>query len=771
MRKDFSNQAAKGDVVIARRRLLFSAAAATVLAGCGGSDASTTGTPASPQPNPPGSPPPNSPPPNSPPPNSPPPNSPPPSNPPPSPPPPPVPPPVGSTLSNFQLTSSVGGNNLPFAFGHPFRRGDIPANAHITAAVAGLSNFSADVRNRWPDGSVKFAVLSGTVNVGAGQSIVLPLQSTATAPSGTDITLADLRATGVTATIGFGGLQASWVGADWDTAQAVVQRSPAMSSWTFRKQLGSDAHLVAWLEVRCYRGGAVEVMPWIENANLNVAGAGNKSGRATFSLGGSTRYDSASDANFTSAYGVAVLSGGTVTMPHHTRIVLVSGGAHSHWLGSNPGIVPSYSRSYWESTRVTPAYLPSSIDNGALSALNQNYSPMRHVYQEQGMGGGGDDGHNIGLLPKSSVFFLVGNSPAAYRAMIANALALGSYSIHYRDETTRRPLQFASYPNLTINDGSGGTVPPAPSGTSAYLYALTHHGAANYLPYLVTGWNWFVEGIQFQTTLHYLAQSPGGRNNANYLFSAAAINGGPGVYSNAGLRGLAWQWRTAAMTASITPDADPLRAQFVTAMGYNANFRRVEHETGALGRSTAPNVFGFNVEPAPYNDGGKQITAPWQDDFITQAVGLSWDLDVAPAARRADLQWYRDFKYRSPVGRAGAQNDVNQFNYRWYHTYQIAIGPFNGENFTWYTSWRQLFESEWGFSNTGQSGTEIQGGAGIPNLFNTSYVGDMYAALVYAAEHGAPGAAAALARVQAASNFNLMISAANVDGRRAFKAR
>ncbi|MCS6944602.1 MAG: hypothetical protein RMK97_04190 [Sutterellaceae bacterium] len=642
----------------------------------------------------------------------------------------------------------------------------------ITAAADGLTSFSADVRNRWPDGSVKWAVLSGTVNLAAGQPITLALQAAGSLGNrGADLTLADLKATNATASIGFGGALATWAGSDWDRPHSVVQLGPTMSSWVYRKPLGSDPHLVAWLEVRLYRGGAVEVMPWIENGYLNVVAPGSKSGRATFSLGGTKRYDSSDDASFTSAYGVPVVSNGVITMPHHTRIVLVSGGRHSHWLGNDPSIFPLYSRSYWESTRLTPAYLPASIDAAALNALNLSYSPMRHVYQEQGMGGAGDDGHNIGLLPKSSVFFLVGNSPIAYRAMIANALALGSYCIHYRDETTGRPLRFADYPNLTINSGTGMS-PPTPSGTAAYLYALTHHGAACYLPYLVTGWNWFVEEMQFQTTLHYLAQTPAGRNYANYLMSAAAINYGPGIYSNAGLRGLAWQWRTCAMTASCTPDSDSLREQFITAIGYNAWYRRNEHETGSQGRRTAPNIFGFNVEPAPYNQNGYQITAPWSDDFITQAVGLTWDLEVVTdPARRADLRWYRDFKYRCPVGRAGAQNDVNEYNYRWYHAYQLAVGPFTGENFTWFTSWRQLFEANWGMSNTGLTGTEIVGGPGLSTLFNISYAGDMYAALVYAVEHGAPGAAAALARIQSASNYGLMISAANTDGRRAFKVR
>ena len=32
-----------------------------------------------------------------------------------------------------------------------------------------------------------------------------------------------------------------------------------MSSWVYRKQVGSDAHLVAWMEVRLYVAGAVEL--------------------------------------------------------------------------------------------------------------------------------------------------------------------------------------------------------------------------------------------------------------------------------------------------------------------------------------------------------------------------------------------------------------------------------------------------------------------------------------------------------------------------------
>ena len=40
----------------------------------------------------------------------------------------------------------------------------------------------------------------------------------------------------------------------------------------YRKQVGTDAHLVAWLEVRLFPGGLVEILPSIENGYLLVTG-------------------------------------------------------------------------------------------------------------------------------------------------------------------------------------------------------------------------------------------------------------------------------------------------------------------------------------------------------------------------------------------------------------------------------------------------------------------------------------------------------------------
>ncbi|MBX3590914.1 MAG: hypothetical protein KF755_08405, partial [Burkholderiaceae bacterium] len=78
----------------------------------------------------------------------------------------PPPSPVAGS-STLRVTSSSTGTGLPFSAGYAFRQGDIPAGKHITASNASLRGFQAAVKNRWRDGSVKFAVLSGLVDLSA----------------------------------------------------------------------------------------------------------------------------------------------------------------------------------------------------------------------------------------------------------------------------------------------------------------------------------------------------------------------------------------------------------------------------------------------------------------------------------------------------------------------------------------------------------------------------------------------------------------------------
>ena len=222
-------------------------------------------------------------------------------------------PPSGPGIATFKLTSPTAGLSLPYCLGHAFKKGDVPAGARVIGTIADLQ---VAWKNTWPDGSLKFALISGRANLAAG----IPLTVTLTIGVGSTIanlTTDSLRLTGVVASVGAGALgSATWTAADWATPQATWISGPFMSSWIYRKPVGNDPHLVAWLEVRMYRGGAVEILPWIENGYLNVANPASKQAVFTFAMGGTQRFSAA------------------IELPSHCRTVLVSGAGLSHWLGA-----------------------------------------------------------------------------------------------------------------------------------------------------------------------------------------------------------------------------------------------------------------------------------------------------------------------------------------------------------------------------------------------------------------------------------------------------
>src|SRR5262245_2328651 len=65
---------------------------------------------------------------------------------------------------NVQVRSSTGGSDLPFTFGQAFAQGDVPSGSNLVGSIAALQVVA---KNRWPDGSLKFAIVSGRTTLAA----------------------------------------------------------------------------------------------------------------------------------------------------------------------------------------------------------------------------------------------------------------------------------------------------------------------------------------------------------------------------------------------------------------------------------------------------------------------------------------------------------------------------------------------------------------------------------------------------------------------------
>ena len=656
----------------------------------------------------------------------------------------PPPSPVAGS-STLRVTSSSTGTGLPFSAGYAFRQGDIPAGKYITASNGSLRGFQAAVKNRWRDGSVKFAVLSGLVDLSANVEQTLTIGWTDAAPSGAALGLASLKATGISASISYGSYgTVSWSGSGWDSPFLSPVSGPEMSSWVYRQPIGSDQHLVAWMEVRLYRSGAVEIVPWIENGYLLRASPGERSGTATFAINGATRFS------------------GSLTLYNHTRAVLSSGLALSHWLGGDPGITFRHDMGYMQLTGLVPAYRGVTPATAAIwSRISTSYTPLAQHDYSSVMGNAGYH-PSIGPLPEWDVAYMTsGGDPRAWRAVQINAYAAGRYGYHFRDETTNRAPRLSAYPNLVMNSGSGisatgasstNQYTPTPSGGSPAAFTNSHMPAIGYMAYLVTARWYFLDEMQLLSSAMFLKQTDTNRN-----FGQGLILAWVGANTT---RGAAWTLRALAASAAMTPDDDePMKSEYVGSVQHNIDFYHARYV------AQPNNPLGLVQPYSDYSSGdGKIDSAAWMEDFLTWSFGNIKSVQAYGSAYDTKMDQFLAWKYRAIVGRLGL-NQSGSWSYRNAAVYTMPYAPsespdWAGGSGPWYSSWGDAYVAN---GLTYASGNSLLGSYIDGDGLSTSYWGNLQPAIAYAVEQGAPGALDAYNRMVSATNWSSAATYFNTD--------
>jgi hypothetical protein len=635
----------------------------------------------------------------------------------------------------FTVKAAAQNASAPYCVGFAFRQGSIPSGSYV-AASTGTFQFTA--KNTWPDGSLKFAVLAGQLSLQAGVPQAVTLSRTGSVPSGVALGLAELKATGVTAQIGAGSFgTASWQGTDWDSPFQTWVTGPQMSSWIFRKPIGSDAHLVGWLELRLFANGVVEVLPWIENGYLMVPGPINKSATYTFSLNGSQKFSAAVD------------------LKHHQRTVLIAGTALSYWNITDPGLSIKHDGAYLMSTELVPTYRAQvSSTAPQIAALPAQYVPLQQGsfnYDGDDMAGPGYQ-EPIGLLPMHDVLHIT--CPAdTYASVVRNGFSAGRYGMQYRDETTHRPIRFSQYPNLVLAGGAStrSQYTPTPSGGYGPNWDVAHSPSVGFMAYLVTGRFYFMEQSLFAATFNYLIK----------VDSDPMRGGSKGlVQSNYGgwqTRACAWQLRALAHAACVVPDDDPLRAEFAASVVANID----QYYNQYVAQPNNP--WGW-VEPGEgYNSVGPNVGAPWQQDFVTAAVGYSLALGLpVDAVHQARWLAFFSWKAQSVIKRLGPSSGFWYINADGYiqaisadnklteQAFRTGVGNWasESESYTLTPTYAAVISTTFAWRGTTDG---ILCGEIMPG--DRSFWGNLMPALSYAVRFGVSGALAAYNRILGATNW------------------
>jgi hypothetical protein len=545
---------------------------------------------------------------------------------------------VAGALTEVRIENSGTAEqlNVPVTFGQVFKQGQFTPEKALVAKLADGTTMplQVDIKAKHVDGSVRHAVISGVVSkLSSGASTTLGLALGGAAAAQTGATPAKLLAAGFSA-----GTTITLDGKDYSASADALLGSgkytswlsgPTVNEWHVWAPLTSadgkaHPHLTARFAIRAYSGmNRARVDVTIENNWAYEPAPQNFVYDAAVKVGGQSVYTAAA-----------------MTHYHHARWRKL------FWWGAAPEVHIKHNTAYLIATKALPSYDQSVvIPEATLASYKAGWTgaktePMGVGFANPYMpstGGRGD----IGLLPGWAATYLLSMDKRAKDVSLGTADLAGSWSMHFRDKLTDKPVSLKDYPFMTLlgihNDTYNRPLkrheafPACASATACTkinTHDTSHQPGFAYLPYLVTGDYYYLEELQFWTMFNTFVDNPGYREDVKGLFKPDQV------------RGQAWSMRTLAQAAYITPDNDPLKSHFSYFMSTNLAWYNANYTNNATANKLGVLSHGYAIV---YNSGTG--LSPWMDDFFTSAIGYAVDLGFDEA--KPLLAW----KAKFPVAR------------------------------------------------------------------------------------------------------------------------
>jgi hypothetical protein len=496
---------------------------------------------------------------------------------------------AGTGTSNGQILAQVGLTPGWATFGEVLPQGVARGGLQLGNLVT-----QTDVKNVWPDGSIRYAIVSASVPaVGT-----YPLEAAA-APTGT-FTPTNPDAS-VRFTIGnnvFIATLPKAVSSDtWLSGPLVTERRytliPVAVDGT------PQPYLSVIIDLRSYVDGETRLDVTVENT-----------------------FDKASASQI--AYAVDIMSGGQVLYHHDTLTQYYL----TRWrkvfdLGLTESQVATDFTSFYQAGAL-PQYL-STVANTTLSATGPSFDIL-------GLGGLSDPNMGApGGRPEIAPYtdwtasYLVYGTAAQRAYVLANGDLAGSQPIHIR-ETDGSLVSIDLRPQFWLDSRDQG-FPDAPRGDLSaaslgpFQFDTAHQPSLAYVPYLITGDRYYADELKFWANANLLLSQPYyERNNSQGLLAVSQV------------RAFAWGLRNLTDAAAYVPDADPTKAYFVSKLQNNLKWADDYADGNATNRTwTTPpsNLLGTSFEitstntAAPWNT--RVFIIQWEENYLAWAIGHAND--------------------------------------------------------------------------------------------------------------------------------------------------
>ncbi len=513
----------------------------------------------------------------------------------------PLPPIVTNAVNKITIKEISGQTqtNRVFSISRIFKQGDI-ANFPQAKIGGNTINTQADVKNRWPDGSVKHAMISFITTVSANSSVDVEFvnQSSCNCNSGLSATdmLSSKYGLDASMTVSPGGTVSArdiiqsgnfryWLSGPIVTQVIVEDRTPARS---FDLSFGSQKSFHPMFIVSFYPSDSNVKVDFI-GENVWVDGLKDIKYSLTLNLDGKTVY---SKRDFVQSYATRWRQTFYKNKPtdiqiDHNLAYLVSTKALPNFDTSirisdtaiNDGV-----NKPWNSQCDSPSWV------NAVSSGKTDIGGTAQVCTYIPAPGGRPD---LGLIPGWYVRYLYSmssNNPLAYKyldIMKGNADVSGSIRMNYRETKTNKNFsnnvpESAFGKSLSLDSRLGYTLiggqGDAAEGDSIYFVPggelsgrnglepeLAHLPSLSYVPYIMTGDYYYLEN-------QYMAASYAIGTGADFDAYRKRNPNTAGIIARTEYRGVGWGLREVGFAGFIAPDNTPEKEYFTRILNRNIAF-------------------------------------------------------------------------------------------------------------------------------------------------------------------------------------------------------